>query len=324
VLDELTACLERIRSKIGTHRAGLRENEFRTRTVLIDPLLSVLGWDVTDPSCVTVEYATDDGKRADYALRQSVGKPIAIIEAKKLDSRELTSDAKGQVVNYSITDGVRFAILTDGDLWFVYDVFKPVALAEKEMLKVRISEGSIPQHALTFLLLWNSNLLTEKPIQAKSPEVLYTTPEGIDTSTDEVETGHRPGPVSPITTEDWIGLDELISRSMEKTEPPVEVRFWDGETESLSNWIDIPLKTIEKCLELGLLNRGSMPFGTEKKYFANSEAKTERGGKMRSVFLKKYRVHVERNLSRTECCKRVKEVVRLLNHSDKGIRFRFG
>ena len=51
---------------------------------LIDPLLSALGWDTSDPGLVLPEYSSDSSSgRADYALLRPDGRPAAFIEAKK-------------------------------------------------------------------------------------------------------------------------------------------------------------------------------------------------------------------------------------------------
>ena len=83
-LDELAATIETIKSRINEHGISLAANETRTRQVLIDPLLDALGWDVSDPDQVELEYDVR-GKRADYALKSN-GRVVGVIEAKSLRS----------------------------------------------------------------------------------------------------------------------------------------------------------------------------------------------------------------------------------------------
>ena len=83
MLDDLVSVIEALQQRIREHGATLRENETRTRMALIDPLLSALGWDVSDPAMVTPEYNAGSG-RADYALMSEGGRPAALIEAKHL------------------------------------------------------------------------------------------------------------------------------------------------------------------------------------------------------------------------------------------------
>ncbi len=82
LLDELVRCIEVLQERIRSYADVLRENETRTRMALIDPLLRVLDWDVSDPG-VTPEYRVQD-RRADYALLGHDGSPVAVVEAKKL------------------------------------------------------------------------------------------------------------------------------------------------------------------------------------------------------------------------------------------------
>lgn len=66
--------------------------EFRTKYVLIDPLLRALGWDTGDPRQVQLEFETGtSAKRADYALfKPGVEKPAGLIEAKVLNPKAIS------------------------------------------------------------------------------------------------------------------------------------------------------------------------------------------------------------------------------------------
>ena len=98
VLDDLQKVIEKLRDRIERHRDDLRNSEFRTRILLIDPLLRELGWDVENPDLVGLEYqpATSKRESADYILKNS-GKNVAIVEAKK--KAESHEDLQIQVVN---------------------------------------------------------------------------------------------------------------------------------------------------------------------------------------------------------------------------------
>lgn len=81
-LDDLQSVIEKLRKTIEMHRDYLSRHETRTRQVLIDPLLRELGWDVSDPEAVQLEYRVGQ-QWADYAL-MSDNQPVAVIEAKRL------------------------------------------------------------------------------------------------------------------------------------------------------------------------------------------------------------------------------------------------
>ena len=83
LLDPLISVIEKLQQRIRDHGDALRQNEYRTRIALIDPLLQALGWDVSDPTVVMPEYDVN-GKRADYALL-NVGQVVVFLEAKRLE-----------------------------------------------------------------------------------------------------------------------------------------------------------------------------------------------------------------------------------------------
>ena len=99
VLDNLQSAIEKLQKTIEAHRGYLAENETRTRQLLIDPLLRRLSWDVSNPNIVQLEYRVKK-LRADYAL-MSKGKPLAVIEAKRLEN-DLGDDQIRQAVTSAI------------------------------------------------------------------------------------------------------------------------------------------------------------------------------------------------------------------------------
>jgi len=165
---DLINVIETIRRRIEAHRQSLQQNETRTRTALIDPLLTALGWDVSDPGLVTPEYNVGQG-RADYALiNGSDIIPAAIVEAKKLNYA-LKNDERMQMLNYANARGVRYAAVTDGNIWELYEVFKQAPLEGRRRLSVKITSTPAHQLALQLLLLWRPNLASGGPVAAQEP-----------------------------------------------------------------------------------------------------------------------------------------------------------
>ena len=171
MLDDLVAVIETLKARIQQHQGSLQSNEIRTRTALIDPLLAVLGWDVSDPGLVTPEYDVS-GKRADYALLKADGQPIAVIEAKKLG--ETLASHRSQMVGYAVEFGVPYAGLTDGERWELYDVFKQTPLDDKRLLNTSIANAPTHRCALKLLLLWRPNLVLGQPMSHRPRTVLVT------------------------------------------------------------------------------------------------------------------------------------------------------
>ena len=101
MLDDFVDLIETLKTRIRDHGRTLRENETRTRMVLVDPLLCALGWDTRNPDFVAAEYSASTG-RADYALLGH-GTPVATVEAKKLG--EPLHQHLNQMLTYANADG---------------------------------------------------------------------------------------------------------------------------------------------------------------------------------------------------------------------------
>ena len=127
VIGELRAKLESLR------RHELKETP--TRTIVIDPLLEALGWDVRDPDEVQLEYPTVDGKSVDYALKLN-RKPSLLVEAKALDDSLSNVKDITQVVGYAANDGIAWCILTNGIIWKVYHSIEKAQAPDKLMYEV--------------------------------------------------------------------------------------------------------------------------------------------------------------------------------------------
>ncbi len=142
-MNKLLQVIETLRSKID----GLRRHELKetpTRTIVIDPLLEALGWDVRDPDEVQLEYPTVDGKSVDYGLKLN-RKCVLLVEAKAFDDPLTDVKAITQIVNYDNSDGIVWCILTNGLTWKVYRSIENCPAPEKLMYEVSIdprdSEG---------------------------------------------------------------------------------------------------------------------------------------------------------------------------------------
>ncbi len=243
LLDELVGVIETLKERIASHREVLSSNEYRTRVSLIDPLLCALGWDTADPNVVTLEYVVG-GKKADYALLGSDGKPIVVLEAKSLDSA-LSENERMQMLNYANIDGVPFAGLTDGNRWEIYSVFDQKPLSERSMLKASVLQNPTPELSLQFLLLWRANMATGSPKTVTKPIV-------------EVSPPHSQGPEPPTTTppvgkprEGWTSLVDF--EPIKKTKPPPIILFDNGEERGVKFWNRLAMEVAEYLIRIGKL-----------------------------------------------------------------------
>jgi hypothetical protein len=155
-MDMLVKTIDALRPKLdGWRKKPL--NETQTRISVIDPLLEALGWNTRDPDVVQAEYATVDGKSADYVMLIG-GKPVLVVEAKALSDPLKDVKAVTQVVGYAANAGIEWCALTNGMQWKVYRSFEKSPAPQKKMLEVSLdpmaSEGiSSEQLALKLGLL---------------------------------------------------------------------------------------------------------------------------------------------------------------------------
>lgn len=229
-LDDLVSVIETLKARLQTHRQALQANETRTRMALIDPLLQALGWDTADPALVLPEYDLR-GNRADYALLDGAGEPVALVEAKRLG--EQLSSHRMQIVNYANLSGVPYAGLTDGNHWELYKVFDPAPIEDRLLLDLSIADLPAHEVALKLLLLWRPNLAAGEPVAANAP--VLTTGTGPVTvqpvPKPEIERPPAPTPEPPPATAGWVPLSQLVyAKGGQKPEPPKQIRLPDGST----------------------------------------------------------------------------------------------
>ena len=253
MLDDLVGVIETLKSRIETHGRDVQANETRTRMSLVDPLLNVLGWDVADPDLVTAEYDVN-GKRADYALLGSDGKPVVFLEAKRLG--ESLSNHQSQVVAYASELGIRYPALTNGNDWQVYDNLKLVPIEERCILNVSLTRDPAPQCALQLLLLWRSNMAERQPVSPPQPIV-----EVEQKSTVIVDGGHNRTELED--NEGWVSLKDFSATS--GTAAPSTVRFPGGEERRVKNWKAVYVEMAEWLIREGALTIEKCPISTGRK-----------------------------------------------------------
>lgn len=249
LLDSLVETIETIQKRIRDHGGVIRGHETRTRIALINPLLTVLGWDTADPHLVIPEFFTEKRNRPDYALLGPDGKLTALIEAKKLGG--ISESGEGQVVNYANVTGISYVGLTDGDRWVLYDVFKPVKLDEKRILDVSITSTPVYQCALQLLLLWRPNLSGGQPSLAKEPILV---PHQASTTT-EIETTAIPD--ATVSTEPgWVLMSVFDPHTVEL---PMAIQFSDGSGNSVKVWRQLVEHTVAWLWSRKYLTPQNMP-----------------------------------------------------------------
>lgn len=121
---------------------ALREsspNETKTRYTVIDPVLSALGWDTTNPKLVEPEYSTIASTPVDYALLNENGEPVIFLEAKALNSTLLSDKPAAQIIGYAAPHGVEHCVLTNGSIWRIYNTLKAGPASSKLVKEIQLT-----------------------------------------------------------------------------------------------------------------------------------------------------------------------------------------
>jgi hypothetical protein len=141
-MSDLDDTLAQVRQRLERYR-GQTLGEQNTKSVLIDPLLRALGWDVEDFEEVHREYKpkpTDNP--VDYALF-ILRTPRLFVEAKALGGNLNDRKWANQIMGYAAVIGVEWVVLTNGDEYRIYNAHAPVPIEEKLFRSVKVSDDGI-------------------------------------------------------------------------------------------------------------------------------------------------------------------------------------
>ena len=244
MLEDLVMTIESLKKRIRDHREDIQNYESRTRVTLIDPVLCVLGWDVSNPGIVTIEPKGPDGW-ADYALLGNNGRTIVIfVEAKKLSDRDAPIS---QTVGYAVTENiqnnanVRYCASTNGDTWELYDI-----IAQKSVMKTSIFSEDAAKCAFKLLGLWRGSMADgayDIAIEPVAPTVTIPVEPPTPTPT--------PTPPPPPPPDDW----KPLTADFETTGKPAPAvfRLPDGQETATKYWINILIETTQWLHQTGML-----------------------------------------------------------------------
>ena len=118
-------------------------NETAVRSGIIDPLLKELGWPVLKTQVVFPEYRVK-GQRVDYALCHPPAMPRIFIEAKQVGKLD---GAERQLFEYAVHQGVRVAILTDGQRWIFFYPSGEGTYQERKVVELDLLMGDREENA---------------------------------------------------------------------------------------------------------------------------------------------------------------------------------
>ena len=144
-IDQLKQFSKRVEALKGT-----LQTEEATKTALIMPFFSMLGYDVFNPQEFTPEFTADvgikKGEKVDYAIMRD-GAPVIIIECKSISENLEKHDS--QLFRYFGTSSAKFAILTNGQLYRFYtELDNPNKMDEAPFLSINmldIRDNQVPE-----------------------------------------------------------------------------------------------------------------------------------------------------------------------------------
>lgn len=132
-LKEFSTRIIKLKESIITEEA--------TKTSVVLPFFSLLGYDIFNPLEFIPEYTADTGtkkgEKVDYAVMQN-GEPIMIIEAKSINT-DLNAKHINQLFRYFTVTKARFGILTNGIVYRFYsDLEEPNKMDLTPFLEINL------------------------------------------------------------------------------------------------------------------------------------------------------------------------------------------
>lgn len=143
--DQIEESIKEARRILTDYHDYLKGNETRTRVLVIDGVLTALGWDIKDPARVLLEERSN-GNVMDYVLRSSSGGPLAVVEAKPVDSgaKDLY---RRQASGYATEIGAPYTVLTNGGRWEAWKIEPGTPRKERVFVEINLATGDIPELA---------------------------------------------------------------------------------------------------------------------------------------------------------------------------------
>ena len=253
-LDELLEAVETLQRRIKEQGAALRRSEGQTRSALIDPLLQQLGWDTHDLSQVVPEYQYGSThRRADYALLDTNGKPVVILEAKRLG--ESMQAAVTQGIDYCRREGTPCLAVSDGQRWEIYET--PAQEGMRANLLTSFDLTDVPvEVCLKALALW-------RPIVEKArvgiAEIHALRPSPTTPQPDPSES-------APPSEGGWIPLLDAPARKGDRALS--EIRLPDGTQKFLTSTKSVLVEAVTWCIRRNLIPQERLPLrGGNPRYF---------------------------------------------------------
>ena len=238
-MNTLVGELQSIVEKIKKFRSLYEQNEMAVREQIVNPILRNLEWNPENPEEVQPNVFTDEGV-PDYFLLKN-GKRILSVEAEKLSVDIEQKEVTRQLAKYSLSEGIRHGVLTNGAVWILIRSFEEDAsLAERIVWKTDLEneESSAVIRKLTAISKTNIEqieiLVKKAQILDEIWQSLLDKPEGMikglmPVVKSLIGQGYRKYHFEDAEIEDWLKerVKKIVSKLPgEQIEPAEEAQEW--------------------------------------------------------------------------------------------------
>ncbi len=142
---------------------GKRISEEDTKFKLINPILSVLGWDLQQHDEVRLEYRSESHHNpVDYAFFHA-SKPILFLEAKALGGDIDDPKFVNQTLKYAYEANVDWCVLANGNVYSIYRTYEKGKSQDRLFRKINLTEDTEIEEVVYYLgLLARQNVIHGK------------------------------------------------------------------------------------------------------------------------------------------------------------------
>lgn len=270
-LTKAIELFEEIKKRVQNHQSYF--SEFRTRILLIDPVLRLLGWDVENPDLVELEYQPAKRKRksADYVLKNDK-KNVAIVEAKNVDKKIDDLDHREQADGYARYAEVKFFVLTNGIRWLLYERDLMTSLESlKPIVSFNVVHDKPYQCALAAISMWGPNLASDGgPSKVTVPVLISPNPVQDQPSNQFDEQPEQQLPDASLEDSDcWCSFEDKIYPPDTK---PVKLKIGNNPAITVKHWNEAMHKVAAWLADEEILSVNDCPIGGRKYTFIGREA----------------------------------------------------
>ena len=160
-------------------------------------------------------------------------------------------------------------IVTNGDRWEMYEVFRPARLEDRKLVSITIQDEPAHESALKTLHIWQPNLGSGSSVISPPAPVI-----GIKDG--ENGNGDPPGPTPPEPAGGWIPITD--AHPVGGAKAPSAVRFPGGGEKPIQYWKHVLVEVAEWLIRNSALNAGKCPIGRGRsRYIIHSQPKHPNG-----------------------------------------------